>query len=101
MIGMDEDEWPRVLKANLSGAFHMCQAVLDHMIDCGTGRIVNVSSVVGQQGERGTGQLRRPEIGLFGLTRTLAQEAAYGSASRPTGRPAALHSLEKGGIGLR
>ena len=92
MIDMEEEEWQRVLNVNLSGAFHMCQPVLRHMIERGSGRIVNVSSVVGQQGNMGQANYAAAKSGLFGLTRTLAREAAFalGKADR----------LEDGGIGL-
>jgi 3-oxoacyl-(acyl-carrier-protein) reductase len=92
MIEMEEEEWQRVLNVNLSGAFHMCRPVLKHMIERGTGRIVNVSSVVGQQGNLGQANYAAAKSGLFGLTRTLAREAAFGVGK--------AHDLEQGGVGL-
>ena len=92
MIEMEEDEWQQVLNVNLSGAFHMCQPVLKHMIERGSGRIINVASVVGQQGNMGQANYAAAKSGLFGLTRTLAREAAFalGKAGK----------LEEGGVGL-
>jgi NAD(P)-dependent dehydrogenase (short-subunit alcohol dehydrogenase family) len=47
---MSEEEWYTVLAVNLCGAFFLSQAALAHMVERGTGRIVNVSSVVGETG---------------------------------------------------
>jgi NAD(P)-dependent dehydrogenase (short-subunit alcohol dehydrogenase family) len=49
---MTDEDWYKVLAVNLSGAFFMSQAALEHMIERGTGRIVNISSIVGQIGCR-------------------------------------------------
>jgi acetoacetyl-CoA reductase/3-oxoacyl-[acyl-carrier protein] reductase len=62
---------------NLSGAFFLSQAALAHMLERGTGRIVNVSSVVGETGNIGQANYAASKSGLFGLTKTLAKETAY------------------------
>ena len=72
-----EDDWHNVLAVNLSGAFFLCQAALAHMLERGSGRIVNVSSVVGETGNIGQANYAASKSGLFGLTKTLAKEAAY------------------------
>jgi len=74
---MTDDDWSAVLAVNLSGAFFMSQAALAHMTDRGSGRIVNVSSVVGETGNIGQANYAASKSGLFGLTKTLAKEAAY------------------------
>jgi NAD(P)-dependent dehydrogenase (short-subunit alcohol dehydrogenase family) len=74
---MTEDDWHNVLAVNLSGAFFLCQAALAHMLERGSGRIVNVSSVVGETGNIGQANYAASKSGLFGLTKTLAKEAAY------------------------
>jgi acetoacetyl-CoA reductase/3-oxoacyl-[acyl-carrier protein] reductase len=74
---MTDDEWYKVLAVNLSGAFFMSQAALAHMVERGTGRIINVSSVVGEQGAIGQANYAASKSGLFGLTKTLAREAAF------------------------
>lgn len=76
VAAMTEDDWHTVLAVNLSGAFFLSQAALAHMIERGTGRIVNVSSVVGQTGNIGQANYAAAKSGLFGLTKTLAKEAA-------------------------
>ena len=50
---MTDEDWHRVIAVNLSGAFFMAQAALEHMIERGTGRIISVSSVIGETGNIG------------------------------------------------
>ena len=50
---MTDDDWNKVLSVNLSGAFYLSQAALAHMLERGTGRIINVSSVIGETGHIG------------------------------------------------
>ncbi|MBV8219024.1 MAG: beta-ketoacyl-ACP reductase [Solirubrobacterales bacterium] len=76
ILKMAEDDWYKVLAVNLSGAFFMSKAALEHMLDRGTGRIVNISSIVGQIGNIGQSNYAASKSGLFGLTKTLAREAA-------------------------
>ena len=73
---MTVEEWHAVLRVNLSGAFYMSKMVLDHMLERGFGRIVNISSVVGQTGVFGQANYAASKSGLFGLTKTLALETA-------------------------
>jgi acetoacetyl-CoA reductase/3-oxoacyl-[acyl-carrier protein] reductase len=77
VAAMSEEDWYTVLAVNLSGAFFMSQAALRHMVAQGSGRIVNVSSVVGETGNIGQANYAASKSGLFGLTKTLAKEAAY------------------------
>ena len=74
---MTDEDWYKVLAVNLSGAFFMSQAALAHMIERGSGRIINVSSFVGEQGNIGQANYAASKSGLFGLTKTLAREAAF------------------------
>ena len=74
---MTDEDWYTVLAVNLSGAFFMAQAALPHMLERGTGRIINVSSVVGETGNIGQANYAASKSGLFGLTKTLAKEAAF------------------------
>jgi NAD(P)-dependent dehydrogenase (short-subunit alcohol dehydrogenase family) len=66
-----------VLAVNLSGAFFMAQAALAHMVERGSGRIVNISSIIGQTGNIGQTNYAASKSGLFGLTMSLAKEAAF------------------------
>ena len=73
---MTPEEWDRVLQVNLHGTFYMCRAVLPHMVEAGYGRIVNISSVVGEIGAIGQANYAASKAGLFGLTMSLARECA-------------------------
>ena len=70
------EEWEHVIRVNLGGAFHMCRAALPHMISRGYGRIINISSVIGERGNIGQANYAASKSGLFGLTMTLALESA-------------------------
>src|SRR5919107_3284491 len=76
VLKMSDDDWRRVIDVNLSGAFYLSQAALAHMLERGSGRIVTISSVVGETGGIGQVNYASAKSGLFGLTKTLAREAA-------------------------
>jgi NAD(P)-dependent dehydrogenase (short-subunit alcohol dehydrogenase family) len=84
---MSDEDWQRVIAVNLSGAFFIAQAALDHMIERGTGRIVSVSSVIGETGSIGQVNYAASKSGLFGLTKSMAREAIFqlSRAQRPAG----------------
>ena len=77
MLKLTDSDWDKVLAVNLSGAFFLSQAALAHMVERGTGRIVNVSSIIGEVGNIGQANYAASKSGLFGLTKTLAKEAAF------------------------
>ena len=77
VLKMTDEDWYKVIAVNLSGAFFMSQAVLPHMIDRGSGRIINISSIIGETGNIGQANYAASKSGLFGLTKTLALEAAH------------------------
>jgi NAD(P)-dependent dehydrogenase (short-subunit alcohol dehydrogenase family) len=74
---MADEDWQKVLDVNLSGAFFLSKAALEHMIERGTGRIINISSIIGQTGNIGQANYAASKSGLFGLTMTFAKEAAH------------------------
>jgi len=74
---MTDDDWLKVIAVNLSGAFFMAQHALEHMLERGTGRIINVSSVIGETGNIGQVNYAASKSGLFGLTKSLAKEAVF------------------------
>lgn len=76
MRKMSVEDWHAVLRVNLSGAFYMTKPVLDHMLEKKFGRIVNISSVIGQMGNIGQVNYAASKAGLFGLTQSLARETA-------------------------
>jgi len=73
---MTPQDWDRVIHVNLSGAFYLSQAILQHMLDRGYGRIINISSVIGSAGGFGQANYASAKSGLFGLTMSLALETA-------------------------
>ena len=73
---MTPDEWDHVIHVNLSGAFYLSKATLQHMLDRGYGRIINISSVIGSAGGFGQANYASAKSGLFGLTMSLALETA-------------------------
>jgi 3-oxoacyl-[acyl-carrier protein] reductase len=74
---MSVEDWNTVLAVNLSGSFYMAQPALEHMVERGTGRIVFVSSVIGETGNIGQANYAASKAGMLGLTKTLAKEAAF------------------------
>jgi acetoacetyl-CoA reductase/3-oxoacyl-[acyl-carrier protein] reductase len=76
ILNLTDQDWYTVIAVNLSGAFFTSQAVLPHMLERGSGRIVNISSVVGETGNIGQVNYSSSKAGLFGLTKSLALEAA-------------------------
>jgi NAD(P)-dependent dehydrogenase (short-subunit alcohol dehydrogenase family) len=77
---MTEADWQNVIGVNLSGPFFMSKAALGPMVEQGFGRIVNVSSIIGQTGNIGQVNYAASKSGLFGLTMSLAKEAAFALA---------------------
>ena len=74
---MSVEDWNTVLAVNLSGSFYMAQPALEHMVERGTGRIIFVSSVIGETGNIGQANYAASKSGMLGLTKTLAKEAAF------------------------
>ena len=74
---MTVDDWNTVLAVNLSGSFYMAQPALEHMVERGTGRIIFVSSVIGEHGNVGQANYAASKAGMIGLTKALAKEAAF------------------------
>ncbi len=76
VMRMSEEDWDLVLDINLKGAFLVSQAAAKVMIKQRSGRIVNISSVVGQMGNAGQANYSASKAGLIGLTKTCAMELA-------------------------
>jgi len=75
-LRMKPVEWGAVIETNLTASFTCCQAVLRSMLKQRSGRIINVSSVVGQSGNAGQTNYAASKAGLIGLTKSLALEVA-------------------------
>ena len=76
MLRMKRADWDEVLATNLTAAFTLCQAVLKPMIKQRSGRIVAISSVVGQTGNAGQANYAASKAGLIGFCQSLAREVA-------------------------
>ncbi len=75
-LRMKREDWDVVLQTNLTAAFGCAQAVLKPMIKQRSGRIINITSVVGQSGNAGQANYAASKAGLIGLTKALALEVA-------------------------
>ncbi len=73
---MKRADWDDVLSTNLTGAFLLTQALLPQMLKLRWGRIINVTSVVGEMGQAGQANYAASKAGLIGLTKSLARELA-------------------------
>ncbi len=89
---MSVEDWNTVLGVNLSGSFYMAQPALEHMVERGSGRIIFVSSVIGETGNIGQANYAASKAGMLGLTKTLAREAAFVLAK--------ADKLEEHGLGI-
>jgi 2-dehydro-3-deoxy-L-rhamnonate dehydrogenase (NAD+) len=70
------DVWRRVIEVNLIGCYLTCRSVLPHMIKAGYGRIVNIASVAGKEGNPNASHYSASKAGLIGLTKSLGKELA-------------------------
>ncbi|ELZ89567.1 3-ketoacyl-acyl carrier protein reductase (PhaB) [Haloferax elongans ATCC BAA-1513] len=73
---MTREEWDRVMDVNLGGVFNATKVFYDDLKKADHGRLINISSVVGQQGNYGQANYATTKSGLFGFTRTIALELA-------------------------
>ena len=76
LVRMKRDEWDAVLATNLTAAFTCAQAALRPMLKQRFGRIINISSVVGQMGNAGQANYAASKAGVIGMTKSLAREVA-------------------------
>jgi 3-oxoacyl-[acyl-carrier protein] reductase len=70
------DEWERVLRVNLTSQFLCCRAVAPHMIKAGYGRIVNIASIAGKEGNPNAVAYSASKAGVIALTKSLGKELA-------------------------
>jgi 3-oxoacyl-[acyl-carrier protein] reductase len=73
---MKRADWDDVLNTNLTGAFLLTQALMMQMVKNRWGRIINITSVVGEAGQAGQANYAASKAGLIGLTKSLARELA-------------------------
>lgn len=73
-LRMKEDEWDAVIDTNLKSVFRLCKAVLRGMLMVRSGRIINITSVIGSSGNAGQINYSAAKAGVAGMTRSLARE---------------------------
>ena len=70
------DEWRQVIDIDLNAVFYCCRAVVPHMIEGGYGRIVNIASIAGKEGNPNASAYSAAKAGVIGLTKSLGKELA-------------------------
>jgi 3-oxoacyl-[acyl-carrier protein] reductase len=71
---MKDEDWDAVIQTNLTSVFHLCRAAIKPMIKARSGRIINITSVVGSSGNAGQANYSAAKAGVAGMTRALARE---------------------------
>jgi 3-oxoacyl-[acyl-carrier protein] reductase len=73
---MTDEQWEEVIQVNLSGVYHCCKAFVEEISASGHGRIINISSLVGQMGNIGQVNYAASKSGMIGFAKALARELA-------------------------
>ena len=87
-----DDDWRRVMAVNVDGPFYLCRAVLPHMRQRGYGRIVNVASIAGKEGNPNMVAYSASKAALIGLTKSIAKEVATESICVNAVAPAVIRT---------
>jgi len=74
LMRMKDDEWDDIINTNLTSVFRMSKAVLRGMMKAKTGRIINISSVVGFTGNAGQANYAAAKAGMIGFAKSMAKE---------------------------
>jgi 2-dehydro-3-deoxy-L-rhamnonate dehydrogenase (NAD+) len=88
----DPAEWRRVLEVNLTGPFLCCRAVIPHLLRNGYGRIVNIASVAGKEGNPNAAHYSASKAGVIALTKSLGKELATSNVSVNCITPAVIET---------
>jgi len=71
-----DNDWNRMLAIDLTGVFNCCRVVIPHMLERGSGRIINIASIAGKEGNPNMVPYSSAKAGVIGLTKALAKEVA-------------------------
>jgi NAD(P)-dependent dehydrogenase (short-subunit alcohol dehydrogenase family) len=85
-------DWRKVMAVNIDGPFYLCRAVLPHMRSRGYGRIVNIASVAGKEGNPNMVAYSASKAALIGLTKSVAKEVAAEGICVNAVSPAVVHT---------
>ncbi len=86
----DVEEWQKVIDINLNGVFYCCRALVGHMENNGYGRIVNIASIAGKEGNPTASAYSASKAGVIGLTKSLGKETALSGVTVNCITPAAV-----------
>ena len=86
----DVEEWQKVIDINLNGVFYCCRALVGHMEDNSYGRIVNIASIAGKEGNPTASAYSASKAGVIGLTKSLGKETALSGVTVNCITPAAV-----------
>jgi acetoacetyl-CoA reductase len=92
LVRMEPDSWSSVLRTNLDSAYNVTRPVVAGMVERGFGRVVNISSVNGQQGQFGQANYSAAKAGLHGFTMAVAREVARKGVTVNTVSPGYIQS---------
>ena len=87
-----DDDWHRLLAIDLTGVFYCCRAVIPHMINRGTGRIINIASIAGKEGNLNMVPYSAAKAGVIGLTKAMAKEVVQHNISINAVTPALIQT---------
>lgn len=76
IVRLSKNDWNSVINTNLNGTYNCCKAAAKYMIKQKSGKIINISSIVGQIGNKGQSNYAASKAGIIGLTKSLAKELA-------------------------
>lgn len=87
---LNPDDWRRVIEVNLHGPFYCCQAVVPHLLKNGYGRIVNIASIAGKEGNPNAAHYSVSKAGVIALTKSLGKELATANITVNAVAPAVI-----------